>query len=231
VTRVLVITGVDVEAHRLARHLRLRRVSGRAWAHYRQGSIEVVAVGLGGARLAERAARCPRPTLVLSAGTCAALSPELDAGDLVVPEIVIAPGEIRYLTDAVPPLSRAGALLTVEGVAAQPADKALLWSRTGALAADMESSIVLEWAHDQGLPVAVVRGVADTARDAIPPDIAALVEPGGRVRPARVLRAALARPGAVADAFALGRATSAALRKVAAAIARVAGAGEAGAAS
>jgi len=222
VTRVLVLTAVDVEARRLARHLRLLRVSGHVWAHYRRGPIEVVAVGLGCSRLTERAARCPRPTLVLSAGTCAALSPHLGAGDLVVPEVVIAPGEMRYLTDAVPPLERAGALLTVEGVAARPSDKVLLWTQTGALAADMESSIVLEWAHGEGLPVAVVRGVADTARDAIPPDIAALVEPGGRVSTARVLRAACARPGVVADAIALGRATGAALRAVADAIARVA---------
>lgn len=221
-TRVLVLTAIDVEAHRLARHLRLLRVSGHAWTHYRRGPIEVVAIGLGGVRLSERAGRCPRPTLVLSAGTCAALSPHLAAGDLVVPEIVIAPGELRYLTDAVPPLDRAGALLTVEGVAARPADKVLLWTRTGALAADMESSIILEWAHGQGLPVAVVRGVADTARDTIPPDIAALVEPGGRVRKTRVLRAALARPRVVTDALALGRATGAALRAVADAIKRVA---------
>jgi nucleoside phosphorylase len=221
VTRVLVLTAVDVEAHRLARQLRLGRVTGHAFPHYRRGPIELVAVGIACSRLAERTARCPRPTLVLSAGTCAALSPELHAGDLVVPEIVIAPGEIRHLTDAVPPLARTGALLTVEGIAARPSDKELLWAQTGALAADMESSIVLEWAHREGLPVAVVRGVADTARDAIPPDIAALVEPGGRVSTARVLRAALARPRAVTDALALGRATGAALRSVARAIAQV----------
>jgi nucleoside phosphorylase len=222
VTRVLVITAVDVEAARLARALRLRRVTGHAWPHYRGGRIEVIGVGLAGARLAERAARCPRPTLVLSAGTCAALAPELPAGHLVVPETVIAPGGVRYVTAPAPPLERAGRLVTVEGVAAGPADKRLLWNQTGALAADMESSIVIEWARDLDLPAAVVRAVADTARDAIPPDIAALVEPGGRVSKARVLRAALARPRVVADAFVLGRATNVALRAVSRAIARVA---------
>jgi nucleoside phosphorylase len=223
VTRVLVITAVDVEASRLARALRLRRVTGHAWPHYRAGPVEVIGVGVAGSRLAERAARCPRPTLVLSAGTCAALAPELPAGHLVVPETVIGPSGVRYATGPVPPLDRAGRLITVEGVAARPADKILLWNQTGALAADMESSIVIEWARDQDLPVAVVRAVADTARDAIPPDIAALVEPGGRVSKARVLRAALARPRVVADAYVLGRATSIALRAVAQAIARVAG--------
>lgn len=220
--RVLVVTAVDVEAARLARGLRLRRVPGHAWPHYRGGRVEVIGVGLAGARLAERAARCPRPTLVVSAGTCAALAPGLLAGHLVVPETVIAPGGARHVTAPAPPLERSGRLITVEGVAAAPADKLVLWSQTGALAADMESSIVIEWARDQDLPAAVVRGVADTARDAIPPDIAALVEPGGRVSKARVLRAALARPRAVADAFVLGRATSVALRAVARAIARVA---------
>jgi adenosylhomocysteine nucleosidase len=223
VRRVLVVTAVDVEASRLARALRLRRVTGHAWPHYRAGPVEVIGVGLAGARLAERAARCPRPTLVLSAGTCAALAPELAAGQLVVPETVIAPSGVRYVTGPVPPLERTGRLLTVEGVAARPEDKVLLWSQTGAVAADMESSIVIEWARDQDLPAAVVRGVADTARDTIPPDIAALVEPGGRVSKTRVLRAALARPKVVADAYVLGRASSLALRVVARAIARVAG--------
>jgi nucleoside phosphorylase len=222
VTRVLVLTAIDLEAHRLARRLRLRRVAGHAWAHYRGGPLEIVSIGIGGGRLVERTARCPRPTLVVSAGTCAALSPDLRAGDLVVPEIVIAPGGIRYPTAVVPGLDRAGALLTVEGVAARPADKALLGSQSGAVAADMESSVVVEWARGQRLPVAVVRGVVDTARDAVPPDVAGLVESGGRVSLARVLRAALARPLVVADAWALGRATAAALRAVASALDRIA---------
>ncbi len=91
-TRVLALTALDVEAARLARYLRLRRVPGHAWGHYRRGPIEVVAIGLGGLRLEERAGRCPRPTLVVSAGTCVALDPALAPGDLVVPEVVIAPG-------------------------------------------------------------------------------------------------------------------------------------------
>lgn len=220
-TRVLALTAVDVEAARLARFLRLHRVPGHAWAHYRRGPIEVVAIGIGGLRLEERAGRCPRPTLVVSAGTCAALDPALAPGDLVVPEVVIAPGGARHLTEPPPGLEVRGALLTVEGVVATPEDKARLREATGAVAADMESARIIEWASRAHLPVAVVRGVADTAAERLPADVAAMVEPGGRVSAARVLRAVLARPRAVADALALGRATTAALRNVAGVLARI----------
>ena len=221
---ILVLTAVDVEARGLARHLGLAAVSDSPWPHYLGGVLEVVCVGPRAARLSERAV-WRTPTLVISAGACGALAPDLAVGSLVVPEAVIGPSGMRLATASAPPLARAGTLLTLADVVHTPSDKARLWIETGAIAVDMESSVVLEWARAQGVRAAVMRGVSDAATSGVPTDLAAIVEPGGRVSRGQALRALLARPSALADAIALGRGTGAALKVVASALARLARAG------
>ena len=110
----------------------------------------------------------------------------------------------------------------VADVVESAAAKSRLWMETAALAVDMESAVIVAWARSRGLRAAVVRGVSDTATDAVPADLAGLVDVGGRVSAGRAVRAALARPAALADAMNLGRGTAAALKSVAAALARVA---------
>jgi len=222
VKQVLVLTAVDVEARGLARHLGLAAVSGSEGPHYRAGVLEVACVGPRAARLVERASAWRAPSLVVSAGACGALAPDLAVGALIVPEAVIGPDGARLATSAIPSLTRAGTLLTVADVVHTPENKARLWIETGAVAVDMESSVLLEWARAAGVPAVVIRAVSDTAASSVPPDLAALVDPGGRVNRGYALRAMLARPGAVADAIALGRGTGAALRTVAAIIGRLA---------
>jgi len=221
VSSILVLTAVDVEARGLARHLGLSAVPESSWPHYRGGVLEVVCVGPRAARLAERS-DWRAPTLVISAGACGALAPDLALGSLVVPEAVIRPDGARLVTAAAPPLARAGTLLTLADIVHTPGDKARLWIETGVLAVDTESSVILEWARALGVPAAVVRGVSDAAATGVPPDLAAVVEPGGRVSRGQALRAMLSRPAALADAIALGRGTGAALKTVAAALGRVA---------
>ena len=218
---ILVLTAVDVEARGLARHLGLTAVPESSWPHYRGGLLEVVCVGPRAAQLAERARWRP-PTLVISAGACGALAPDLAVGRLVVPEAVIGPHGARLAATPAPPLARTGTLLTVTDAVHRPSDKARLWIETGAVAIDMESFVILEWAQASGVPATVIRGVSDAAASGVPADLAAAVEPGGRVNRGHALRAMLARPAALADAIALGRATGAALKTVAAALGQVA---------
>ena len=123
---------------------------------------------------------------------------------------------------AVPGLRRAGTLVTVNGIVATAELKARLWVETGALACDMESAPILSWAAARGLPAAVVRAVSDTASRGVSPDLAAVVEPDGRVRTARAVRVALSRPRAIAEAMTLRSGTNAALKAVAAALAQIA---------
>jgi len=222
VNRVVVLTATDVEARGLARHLGLSSVAGSDHARFCAGVLEVVCVGLGARHLDARAARFPRSAWLVSAGTCAALAPGLAEGDLVVPEVVVDGEGTRHATAEVPGLRRSGSLLAVDAVVTTPQDKARLWLATGSIACDMESGVILGWAAARGMAAGVIRAVSDPATRGLPADLAAVVEPDGRVRTARAVRAALARPRAVADALVLRRGTSAALRSVARALAGLA---------
>jgi len=219
VSRILVLTGVEVEARGLARHLGLERVATTGSPGYRGGHLEIACTGPAAARLGEPA-EGPLPDLVVSAGACGALDPALGVGALVVPEAVLAEGR-REPLDPLRGLPAAGTLLSVTAVVDSAAAKARLWMQTGASSVDMESGPIVAWARRRGIRVAVVRGVSDTAAEAVPADLAGLVEPSGRVRTTSALRAVLARPRAVSDALTLGRGTAAALKAVAAALARI----------
>lgn len=221
-TRVAVFTAVDLEARTLARLLGLPALGGDDWPHFGAGALELICVGPRARLLETRAVRLAPPALAVSAGVCGALSPELREGDLVVPEAVLGPDGERLATAEVGGLARAGALATVTDVVSTPAAKARLWVETRALACDMESAAVLAWARARGVPAAVIRGVSDPADRGVPADLAAVVEPDGRVRTVRAVRAVLARPRAIADALTLRSGTAAALKAVAQALGRVA---------
>jgi adenosylhomocysteine nucleosidase len=224
VSSILVLTAVDVEARGLARQLGLDGVDDTPWPHYRGGVLEIVCVGPRAARLSERVTGRP-PSLVVSAGACGALAPHLAVGSLVVPEVVVDSASGRRVTAAVPPLQRAGTLLTVADVVHTPTEKARRWIETGAVAVDLESAVILEWAEERGVPAAVVRAVSDGAASGVPRDLAGLVDAQGRVSRGQAVRAMLARPAALADAIALGRGTAMAIKTVAGALARLARAG------
>lgn len=219
--RVLVLTGVDIEARGLARHLELARVSSSDFPHFLSGALEIACVGLRAAYI-ERAARCSRPALVISAGACGALAPQLAEGDLVIPSAVIGPGGVRSATAVLPGCPASGILLSVAGVLDSPAVKARLWMESGAIAVDMESAAILAWAKTLGVRAAVVRAVSDTSERGVPPDLAAVVADDGRVRPMRAVSAALVRPRVVTDALALRSGTNAALKTIAQALGKIA---------
>lgn len=221
-TRVLVVTAVDLETRGLARHLGLDRVAGSAWPHFRGGALELVCAGPRAAHLEARVGGAAPASLVISAGVCGALAPDLVEGDLVVPEVVVSSRAVRHATAVLPRLRRAGTLVTVDRVVGTAEMKARLWVETGALACDMESAPILEWAAARGLAAAAVRGVSDTASRGVSPDLAAVVEPDGRVRTTRAIRVVLSRPRAIPEAMMLRSGTNAALKAVAAALGTVA---------
>ena len=220
--RLLVLTAVDVEARGLARHLGLAPVAG-GFPRFAGGLVEIAVVGLAAAHLATRlTAPLSSSTLVVSAGACGALAPELAVGALVVPETVIAPDGRRFATAAIAGLPRQGALVSSERVLEDAAGKSRLWLASGALAVDMESATIVAWAAAHGLPAVVVRAVSDSAARGVPADLARVVQDDGRVRPLRAVSAVLARPRALADAMALRAGTAAALKTVAATLGRLA---------
>ncbi len=234
-SRLLVLTALELEARGLARELGLARVVSSPWPRFEGGGIEVLAVGLRAAELGRWGfPDRERPDLVISAGTCGALSPALGAaGALVVPRVVLASSGLRLTVDpdvharALAAAARAGCvaatepLVTREEVVGSPEEKAALRRATGAIAVDMESAIIVAAARERRLLALVVRAVADTAAQSVPSELATLVDDAGRTRPARAAALVLRRPALLGSALALRRGAARALKSVAAVIGRL----------
>lgn len=163
------------------------------------------------AALAER-----RPSAILSFGIAGGLDPALRPGTLIIPRHVIA--EARWPThpawsDAL--AQATGALRAdiagADRIIATPEEKAALRARTSAAAVDMESAVVAR----TGIPFAILRAVADTAHEALPPAAAAGLDEAGNPAPWRVIRALLRRPQDLPGLIRLARRSKTALRALA----------------
>lgn len=219
---ILILTAVELEARVLARRLELPPITVLPFPAFGRGLLRVAPVGLRASLLG---ARWPRLLagfnypLVVSGGVCGALAPDLSVGQLVLPESVLGPGGERLnvtptrhrLATELAGAARGGTLVTSREVAATAEAKAALFASTGAVAVDMESSLILAHAAGAGCPTLVVRGVSDAANESVPLELIDLMSPAGKLRPARALALSLMRPRLLPRALALGRATRLAL--------------------
>jgi len=235
VSRLLVLTAMDLEARALARELGLARRPSSPFPRFAGGRIEVVPVGLRASRLEARWLADGAPALVVSAGTCGALSPVLAGpGALVLPREVLTLSGARLAVDpagharAMAAAARAGRaatvepLLTASAIVESPEAKAALRRDTGAVAVDMESAAILAAAARRGVPAVVVRAVSDTAAQRVPRELGDLVDDEGRTRPGRVAALVLRRPALIGRALALRRGAAVALTAVAQVLAEIA---------
>jgi adenosylhomocysteine nucleosidase len=226
-TPTLVLTGLELEARALARALALPRLGAMSFTAFGRGDVRVGPIGVGATELAvrwdalTRDLGCP---LVISAGVCGGLDPDLQPGDLVVPQHVVGPaGEILEVTPgareallARGPVVRGRMMFTSACIVDSPALKARLHARSGAAAVDMESAAILTRARAAGWPVLVVRGVSDAAADEVPEVLVRLLSADAR---ARDLARVLTSPRGLRAAMRLHGSTRRALRAVAAALA------------
>jgi len=136
-------------------------------------------VGLDNASRATQALRERGVGAVLSWGCAAGLQPNISAGTLVLPSIILAEDGQRLpvdshlhralrqrLTAIAEPCS--GPLLTVDIPISTRAQKAALRQRHGAAALDMESSAIGITARRYRLPFAAVRTILDPAHQSLP---------------------------------------------------------------
>lgn len=147
---------------------------------------------------AENAARAAQTLLrlkvgaLISWGTAGALAPQLHAGDLLLPDTILAEGNLNYMADH-PWLSRIrqslrgsgitwhnGPLLECRQILATREQKAECYARSGAMAVDMESAVIMQQAAAAKLPGLVIRSVVDEAASAIPQAILRRLDGMGR---------------------------------------------------
>lgn len=223
---ILILTAVELEARALARRLELPAITLLPFPAFGRGLLRVAPVGLRAGLLASRWPRLLagfNHPLVVSGGVCGGLAPDLRAGQLVLPESVLGPDGERLNVTPTPHrqatelagAARGGTLVTSREVVGSAEAKSALFARTGAVAVDMESSVILAHAAGAGCPALVVRGVSDTAAESLPPELIDLVTPAGKLRTVRALTLTLTHPRVLPRVVALRRATQRALAAVA----------------
>ena len=196
------------------------------------GRLQISGMGGDRARVAAQALLGNGVTALLSWGSAAGLIPDLLPGSVILPKTVIAadrtPDRILYPVDATwhERLSirlrdhlnvHTGPLAESLTVVTTPDEKAALSSRTGAIAADMESGAVARVAYEAGVPFMVIRVVSDPFDLAIPACALAASDEFGQVRFSKLRKLAL-HPSELLTLARLGRnfrAARAALEKVA----------------
>lgn len=162
--------------------------------------VHLIRCGIGRGR-AGRAARELLQTgagALLSWGTAAGLSRDLEHGDLVLPADVVSRDGHHYDVDsdwhhrlwqvaAAQGRAYEGGLAEADGALADADDKLRMHTLTGALVADMESAAVAEAAHEARVPLLIVRTVSDTVATRVPASALAAMDRDGDVAVMRCL--------------------------------------------
>ena len=140
--------------------------------------------------------------MILSIGYAGGLDPDLDVGDLLIADKILdvvsqpsdAPSSASWTIDpdlvdrvmAVPVGQKAkakrGTLLTVDQVVAHPEEKQKLYDQSGAMAVDMETSVLVQLAQEKAIPFLSIRAISDTANEELL-DVSPFVSPDGEVSP------------------------------------------------
>jgi len=223
-----------------ARHLGPARRRGQAVAALAGGTLLAVngmgfVAATGGARaLIEAGADA-----LLSFGLAGGLDPALEAGTVLLPRMVLAPGRSGIAT-AEPWRERVRqalgthlvlcehSLLSSATAVASIDTKRVLFRETGAAAVDMESYAIAELASARRLPFLAVRVIVDGAADRLPRPVAAAADAAGSLRIGRLLAALASAPFEIAPLLRLARRYRTASRSLAVVGPTVAAAGLAG---
>jgi hopanoid-associated phosphorylase len=152
---------------------------------------------------------------IISFGIAGGLDPQLRTGTPIVASSVIGANGVRI---ALPtderwsqillqsrPHAVHAPVLGVDAPVTEPKDKLRLFRQTGAAAVDMESHIAAAIADSHGLPFAVLRVVADPARQRVPQAALCGMRADGSLDALAVLRALWRSPGDIAAMPAVAR--------------------------
>ncbi|KMP11772.1 hypothetical protein UR09_02385 [Candidatus Nitromaritima sp. SCGC AAA799-A02] len=176
--------------------------AGRAdvWSGTWEGArIVLVRTGVGKACAAsalEEVLRRVQPSLILSVGYAGGLDPALNVGDLVVADRVLEESQsntgtgytigsdwlarVEALTPPDGITLHRGVLVTVDEPVADPFGKRALAERHGAVAVDMETTVLIREAEAKGVPFLSVRAISDAADQSLL-DVSSLIGEDGEV--------------------------------------------------
>jgi adenosylhomocysteine nucleosidase len=157
--------------------------------------VRILVTGVGrrhASAAAERLLRNqPMPQIVIAAGFCGALAPQLKVGDVLTSRI-----------------------LTVDRLVSDPAEKRRYAQEFDADAVDMESAAIEEVCAAKQVEFRSVRAVSDTANTALSPELVRLLS-GGNVSIWKAMKALARRPALLSEFRRLARDTLLAARNLA----------------
>lgn len=189
--KLLIVASLPMEfaGIRAPRH----RVSMRAdWARStRLGDHEALLVANGaGAHRASAAVDAAfqtfQPDALISTGFCGALDPKLQLA-----EIIVGSESTRAVNNATP--HHVGPVITIDHIA-QTAEEKRRLRATGAIAVDMEASIVAARATALDLPFFCVKSVTDLADESMANNLNSALRPDGHFDTIKVLKEVLRHP-------------------------------------
>lgn len=204
-----IVTGIAAEGRVLLRALPAR------WQSISHDGLEarLVCAGADSERARAGAERLlsEGATALVSFGIAGGLDPVLRPGALLLPEAVLTPARGEIAADAAwrqrvaegfrqgGGACASGLLLGSATVIADQAAKAAQFRATGASAVDMESHAVAEVARRAGVPLLVVRAIADPADRALPAIVLGSIGANGEPRGGLVAGRLALRPWQLPD--------------------------------
>lgn len=151
---------------------------------------------------------------LISWGSCAALSPELNIGDIIIPKTLINSSNkpIDLIPNTLPTevfnhkfVKINKAFLHLDSVITSENEKKRLHINTGAVAGDMESLAVIEAAQQYEIDYSIVRAVSDTTKTVIPYKITQHITPYGDLVFPDFYKALLFNPSSIIELIQLGK--------------------------
>ncbi|MBS0231975.1 MAG: phosphorylase [Proteobacteria bacterium] len=157
---------------------------------------------------------------IISFGIAGGLRPGLKPGTVVVGTSVIHGSGRTYQPDALwsdrlfeaLPNAESGPVAGSSTIIADRDEKRAIYLASGAFAADMESHLVAQIATDSGLPFAVLRVIADTASQGLPPAAVNGLNPDGTPNISGVLKSLSAQPSQLWEIIRIAGATRRAMK-------------------
>lgn len=213
--KLAILTAMSIEARAVAHAISLRSVQGSlAWRGSCAGhTVELHTTGMGQVnmiRCAREHCTAGQVDAALITGLCGGLRPSLVTGDLIrVRQCIRAQAGDKPVQFDFQACDHT--LLTVDQPIANPQDKAAMHAATQADAVDMETYAVAKWLTEQGVPVAALRFVADTAAMHVPSRLLALADTYGQPSAGKAAITMLLHPTVLPHAMRLRTATNQAL--------------------
>ena len=178
---ILIFTAVNIETRTIQQAMR--------------GSFcRIIAVGIGARRFPSASdlrdfIAIFQIAAILVCGVAGGLDPMLAVGDVILDD------PTGLVADSIP--HRRGSIHSATRIVSSPAEKAELFSQTGALAVDMEQEAVRNFTTGLGIPVVGIRAISDTADQTLDPVIARFVDDWGFPKPGSIAMHLIRRPSLI----------------------------------